>query len=247
MKKVIFLFLALVVILAVGLVINYKYGHSNSNFAASPSPVLLSSPTPTPEQSTSSSLPSSYLISGFPFQTQAPLGNWDTLHEEACEEATLILFKYWQTGASLSAQTMENQIQAIVAWENANGYPQDLTSAQLVLVAKDYYQINDLTVNYNVSIESIKREIAQNHPVIVPAAGQLLGNPYYTAPGPVYHMLLIIGYNQNNFIVQDVGTKHGDHYQFNATILYNAIHDWAGRQDNIDSGRKAMIISGRKT
>ncbi len=244
MKKVIFLFLALVVILAVGLVINYKYGHSNSNLVASPSPVLLSSLTPTPEKLTPSPLPNSYLISGFPFQTQAPLGNWDTLHEEACEEATLILLEYWQTGANLSAQIMEDQIQAMVAWEGNHGYPQDLTSAQLVSVANDYYKMSNLTVSYDVSIENIKQEIAQNHPVIVPAAGQLLGNPYYTAPGPVYHMLLIIGFNQNNFIVQDVGTRHGDHYQFNATILYNAIHDWAGNKGNITSGRKAMIISG---
>ena len=36
----------------------------------------------------------------------------------------------------------------------------------------------------------IKEFLMAGKLVIVPAAGRQLGNPYYKAPGPVYHMLV---------------------------------------------------------
>lgn len=245
MRKFWILFSILIVVLGLGYFINVRNFKSekmpivNPDLSAELSPL----PSPTPEASpTPDSIPLQYQIAGFSFQSQTPLGNWDALHEEACEEASLILVKYWQTSVALSAQTMENQIQALTSWEDANGYPKDLTAKQLAEVAKSYYDISNAKASYDVSIDSIKKEIAQNHPVIIPAAGRLLGNPYFTPPGPVYHMLVIIGYDQNSFIVQDVGTRRGDHYRYNPTILLNAIHEWTGDPDTIDQGRKAMVV-----
>ncbi len=246
-NKFYILMLALIIVLVGGFFINQKFGKASPIASSSPSVILSPSPeesaTPMPTPSkTSNTIPSAYLIKNFPFQSQAPLGNWDALHEESCEEASLILVKFWQDGKSLSAQTMEDEIQKIVAWENANGYPQDVTLSQLSQVALDYYGMEKPEADYNITIEDIKKSVAQNRPIIIPAAGRLLGNPYFTAPGPIYHMVVVIGYQGNIIIVQDVGTRRGNNYQYNQEVFYNAIHDWAGSKENITSGRKAMLV-----
>ncbi|MBM2820892.1 MAG: hypothetical protein HW405_652 [Candidatus Berkelbacteria bacterium] len=247
-KKLYILIVCLIIVLAGGYFINKKYLNNDVN-QTSLSPLASLSPsisissaqelTATPA---SEDIPTAYLIKNFPFQSQAPLGNWDALHEESCEEASLILVKYWKDGKSLSADQMENEIQKMIAWENDNGFPQDLTVAQLGQVAQKYYEMSKPRVEYDITISDIKKAIAQNHPVIIPAAGRLLGNPYFTAPGPIYHMIVAIGYQGNTIIVQDVGTRRGNNYNYNQKILLNAIHDWSGNKENIATGKKAILI-----
>jgi len=58
-------------------------------------------------------------------------------------------------------------------------------------------------------------------------------------------MVVIIGYNEKEFIVQDVGTRKGDHYIYNAQVLFNAIHDWSGEPEAIVRGQKAMLVLSR--
>jgi hypothetical protein len=243
-SKTIILLILFVAVLVFGYFVNRKYGNLNPQISTSPSSNLTTESTPSAEPLEVSpvAIPNNYSISGFSFQSQAPLGNWDALHEEACEEASLILVKYWLDDKGLSAQQMESEIQAVVSWETQNGYPMDVTTKQLVAVAKSYYRLDNLSVINNATIDKIKQEIAAGHPVIVPAAGRDLGNPNFTAPGPVYHMVVAIGYEGNNIIVQDVGTRKGDHYKYNSTIFFNAIHDWAGSADKIESGAKNVIV-----
>jgi len=62
--------------------------------------------------------------------------------------------------------------------------------------------------------------------VITPTAGRILGSPYYTGLGPIYHMLIIRGYNTKYFITNDVGTRtKGEAYKFKTDVIVNAIHD----------------------
>ena len=55
-------------------------------------------------------------------------------------------------------------------------------------------------------------------------------------------MVVAIGYDEKNIIVQDVGTRNGDHYVYNAKIFENAWHDWAGSGENIETGAKNLLI-----
>lgn len=176
-----------------------------------------------------------------PFASQAPLQNWDALHEESCEEASLILVEHYLRGAGISPQQMEDAIQKLIAWETDHGYKYDVDIEELKTIAKDFYNLDGRIVT-DVTVESLKKELAAGHPVIIPAAGQTLGNPYFSGDGPPYHMLVVTGYDSRNFITNDVGTRRGEGYKYNYDVLINAIHDWNGSTATILSGRKAMLV-----
>ncbi|MEI6040165.1 MAG: C39 family peptidase [Candidatus Berkelbacteria bacterium] len=189
-------------------------------------------------------LPLSYLIENFPFQSQAPLSNWDQLHDEACEEASVILVDYFLNHKNLSSDEMNLQILKMVDWQKektGQTEQKDLTTQETLVIAKDFFGLKGKIVD-NASITDLKKEIAQNHAVIVPTAGRLLGNPNFRAPGPIYHMVVAIGYDEKNMIVQDVGTRNGDHYIYNEKIFANAWHDWAGSAETIEQGKRNMLV-----
>lgn len=243
------------VVLAIGFFVNLKYSSdiTNSQVTLTPIPTpsitnqptniaVSSSPTVTPI----AVIPDSYLIENFPFQSQAPFANWDQLHDEACEEASLILTYYYISGKSISVNEMEDQIQKMVQWEIENwGSHKDLTIKETADLAKGFYNFSNFEIKNNITIDDIKSEISSGHPVIVPTAGRLLGNPNFRSPGPVYHMVVVIGFSGNTMIVQDVGTRNGNQYQYNEKIFYNAIHDFPGNADNIETGQKTMLIFGK--
>jgi len=188
-------------------------------------------------------LPENYILDNFPFESQAPFANWDEMHEEACEEASVILANYYFKKERIDASIMDKEINRLVDWQiNKWGVHKNLNLQEISEMAKEVYGLK-LKIKRNVKIEDIKQELSQKHSIIVPAAGQLLGNPFYKQPGPVYHVLVGIGYDDKNFITQDVGTKRGDHYKYNQKIFYNAIHDWPGESQNISVGEKSVLVT----
>lgn len=240
------LILLLVLVLSIGYLSDRFYFDKNSNsnnafdFISKKLEIETES---TPDNNNIVNIPETYEIANVPFVSQAPFANWDQLHDEACEEASIVIVKYYLDGKSLSADQMEAEIQMLVGWQEKNwGGHNDLTAAQTADLAKAVYNIN-LTEKPIQSIDDIKSEVSQNHLVIVPTAGRLLGNPNFRTPGPVYHMLVISGYNQNSLTTQDVGTRNGKNYIYANSILFNAIHDWAGTPDAISSGQKVMLVT----
>ena len=186
-------------------------------------------------------IPTSFLITNFPFQTQAPQSNWDGLHEEACEEASVTLVNYYLNDRVITPELMEQEIQNLIQWEsiNFNGAI-DINVAQLGQLAKASFGFNYKVINAS-NIAELKNQIAAGHPVIIPAAGRLLGNPNFQSPGPVYHMVVAIGYTSKDIIVQDVGTRNGSQYVYNQNIFSNAWHDFVVNEP-IENGQKNMLV-----
>ncbi|MEA1925689.1 MAG: VanZ family protein [Patescibacteria group bacterium] len=187
-------------------------------------------------------LPLSVLID-VPFSSQAPFGIWDDVHEEACEEMSLIMVKYYLDGNTLTPAIAEKEIQDMKKFQlEQYGHYKDSTMEELVKMAEEYYGIRDLRVIYDFDRQEIKKQLARKKPVIVPTAGRRLGNPNFTYPGPLYHNLVLIGYDENNIITNDPGTRKGKQYQYSIDILYNAIHDFKDSKEKIEQGRKAMVV-----
>jgi len=187
-------------------------------------------------------LPNKILID-VPFTSQAPFGKWDAYHQEACEEASLVMLKYYLDKKALTPAIAEQEIQKLIAFQiKKYGDYKDTDAAETVKLATDFYQIKNLKVVYDFSKADLKKYLAKGAPIIVPAAGRMLGNPNFTAPGPLYHNLILLGYDGDTIITNDPGTRKGRGYRYDADVLYKAIHDFPGKPENITQGRKAMIV-----
>lgn len=206
-----------------------------------PSPTTQQEPTPPPPAETSPPAPPTHILLDVPFTPQAPDANWDALHEEACEEASLLQVVAYYQKWDLTKERAEHEIQDLVAWEKEHGYGDDITATELADIARDKYNLH-VTVSTDVTQKSIQNALIDGTPVIVPLQGQDIGNPYYKQPGPPYHMLAIVGFDKNDVITNDVGTKRGNNYRYSFSTLINAVHDWTGDTDTVREGRKVMVV-----
>ncbi|HCI04047.1 MAG: C39 family peptidase [Candidatus Peribacteraceae bacterium] len=177
-----------------------------------------------------------------PFSPQAPHANWDDPYQEACEEIALIMGHYFLEGLELTPEIADKEILDLVKWEEEHGYPEDVTLEQLNQIGCEYYKDCTNFVINQVTTESIKEELAKGNPIIIPAAGRRLLNPYFSGDGPWYHMLVVKGYDRNEFITNDPGTKRGKGYKYKYNVLVNAIHDWTGIKEEIGLGQKKMLV-----
>jgi hypothetical protein len=154
-----------------------------------------------------------------------------------------LMVHHYLSSTPIASQTdADNELKDMVAWEGANGFDESITVAQLKDVAAGYYKDNGGRVVTNPTVDDIKREIASGRPVIIPADGQVLKNPYFTPPGPPYHMLVLKGYDAQGFIANDPGIKQGGGFRYSYDNVMSAIHDWTGSNDTILQGQKAYLV-----
>ena len=165
-----------------------------------------------------------------PFFCQAPLANWsDPRQQDGCEEASLLMAHLWLTGENMSAEEAEPEIIAISEWERAKygGYA-DRSIADTAVLFEHYYGHRNWAIRRSITVDDIKGELAAGNLVIVPTNGRLLANPFFTTPGPITHMLLIIGYDDETgeFVTNDCGTRRGKGFRYPYERLLNAIYDY---------------------
>lgn len=203
-------------------------------------------------------------ILNVPFTPQAPTANWDQLHNEACEEASAIMSAVYFNAVSpsplakgeapsasegqrgrttnLDPSLVESEISKLTTWQDQNfGYHLDTTSAETAKMIREVYGLQTQLLN-NFTADNLKKALAEGKLAAISENGRLLGNPYYKQPGPVHHMLLIKGYNGDNFITNDSGTKRGLNYAYDFETIYNAAADWDHGINNVNSKEKTAII-----
>lgn len=177
-----------------------------------------------------------------PFVSQAPLGVWDALHEETCEEAVLVMLRAYLTDEqAISPKDAETRLTDLVAEEmRIFGYFESTTAEEVVELMREYYGYDKLVVEPLDSIENLKAAVARGYPVIVPADGRVLDNPFFSGEGPEYHMVLVKGYTPTHIITNDPGTKRGADFLYTYGNFLDAAHDWNG--GDVPNGAKVMIV-----
>ena len=205
-----------------------------------------SSPKPPGTGSTSSPQANSATLSlKVPFTPQAPTGNWDQLHNEACEEASAIMVSAYFSGdtrARIPATEVEERLTILTNWQQARfGYYLDTTVKETAEMIHSVYNIK-ATVVSDYTEKDIKDALNDNKLVILPVNGRKIGNPYYRQPGPIYHMLVVRGYTATQLITNDPGTKNGENYKYSFTTLKNAPADWNHATGTIDESKSLMIV-----
>lgn len=196
-----------------------------------------------------------------PFTPQAPLANWDTLHNEGCEEASAIMAASYfdilnpllekegwllpdgkSQGGNLPPDFVENQITLLTQWQDDHfGFHLDATSAETAEMMEQVYGLKTRLID-DFTADVLKKELAQNHLVIISEYGRALNNPFYKRPGPIHHMLLVKGYDNDQFITNDSGTKRGLNYFYDFKTLYDAAADWDHQKETIDQNKKIAIV-----
>ncbi len=59
-------------------------------------------------------------------------------------------------------------------------------------------------------------------------------------------MIILTGYDRNNFIAHDPGTQFGKNFMYPQATIINAIHEWTGSKITIKEGEKAMLVLQKK-
>jgi hypothetical protein len=202
----------------------------------------ITTPSPTPQTGTSTS---KTLLLKVPFTPQAPTGNWDKIHNEDCEEASAIManaYFYGPHDAKLDPSYVESLLTKLTDWEQTTfGYNLDINSQETVLMIEANFSLHaKIVTDYTES--SLKNELSQNHLVLIPENGQLIGNPNYKQPGPPYHMLVIRGFTASKLITNDPGTRNGLNYEYSFTTLFNANGTWDHATNSVDLNKKNIIV-----
>lgn len=178
-----------------------------------------------------------------PFTSQAPFGNWDAAHEEYCEEASLLMANRFLNNQPITGPAdADAAMNAIAAWEVERfGYFESTTAEETAIIAREYLGLEAEVMPFNFVI--IHEALINGRVVIIPAAGRELGNPFFTAPGPIYHMLVIKGWTEDYIITNDPGTKRGADYVYDPEVLQNAVGDY--NHNDPSNGEKLMVVVGK--
>lgn len=173
------------------------------------------------------------------FYAQAPAGNWDYPWQEACEEASVLLIANEYLNHQWTSAQFNEQILNMVDWENKTfGDYKHTTMAQTDQMINELLHLKT-KIHENPTLDTIKKILADGHFIVLPLAGQELGNPYFSNGGPVYHVVVAKGYTKDNKIItHDVGTKRGENYVYDWATIDAALHDYA---EPITDGARRVI------
>lgn len=181
-----------------------------------------------------------------PFTSQAPFRDWGMPYQEACEEAAvLITMRYFDGRGFKNKYDAREALLNIIDWEKQNfGFYKDSSATTTAKIITDFYNYKNVEISYKITIEKIKKELADGNLIIIPAAGRNLENPYFTPPGPIYHNLVIVGYDDKKeiFYTNDPGIMSGKDFKYSYQNIIESIADWSYEKKTIDKNRKVMII-----
>lgn len=243
--------LILLVLISTGLLMRIQETKTETP-APTPQPTTLrptpsTSASPRPMASPTPWLPVSVLLP-VPFTPQAPTANWDELHNEACEEASIIMAAAYFAGdrrSTIPASEVETQITTLTEWQQSHfGYYLDSNAEETARMIREVYGLKAQLIR-NFSESDIKHALANDKLVIIPLAGRKLDNPYYRAPGPEYHVLVIRGYTSTHLITNDPGTRRGAEYKYTYETLNNATAEWDHAINGIDESKSVIIVVSR--
>jgi hypothetical protein len=184
-----------------------------------------------------------------PFTPQAPYANWDDRrYQNACEEASILMVWSFFTGQSLDADRANQAIADMVAFEQANyGFYIDSSAADSVRIFKEYFNYDNVELVEDITLKKMLTVLAEDKLIILPVDGRLLGNPYFTPPGPDRHMVVVTGYDEDKetFYVHDPGTRRGEHFAYSFEVLLAAARDYlSGDHLPVTEDKKVMIVVG---
>lgn len=172
------------------------------------------------------------------FYSQAPTWNWNQPYQDYCEEASIILWLNCLEWKNVWLNEYLSQLDGLWAYEQKNWYEKDVSMEEIKkILLKKYWK--ESKIIKNPTFDKIKKILDKWHLMIVWVAGQQLWNPYYSWDGPIYHVVLVVGYDWNNIITHDVWISKWENYRYDNKHFINSIHNWS--KENILEWEKVIL------
>ncbi|MDD5749816.1 MAG: C39 family peptidase [Patescibacteria group bacterium] len=178
-----------------------------------------------------------------PFTSQAPTANWEQPFQDACEEASILMVHYYYQGKNLpSPEQVENILIDMVNWQEENwGGHYDLAVVETADLVRQFFPYRTEVLE-DLTAEKIRSFLDRGLPLIVPADGRKLENPFFSGQGPAYHMLVVKGYLGDNFITNDPGTRRGADFVYSSANLMSSIFDWDKNKGQTIGPKRALVL-----
>jgi uncharacterized protein YvpB len=179
-----------------------------------------------------------------PFTVQSPRQDWVDPLAEGCEEASVYMVERYYAGerGQLNVDDAEAELLRLTNLsKELHGVWLDTTAEQTAEFANAAYDLVEFYVAEDPTLEEIQNELRAGRPVIVPAAGRELGNQFFSGEGPLYHMLVLRGFEDGHFIANDPGTRRGEQYLYTYETIMSAVGDW--NEGDPANGARVFIFS----
>lgn len=183
------------------------------------------------------------------FTVQAPGGQWkNPRYQDGCEEASMLMALRWVKGEKITNPQKElDEISREM--ERHLGTFYDTSMADTFSFAKSRLSEGGVSLVNGVTVQKMIDALLGGKILVISANGRLLKNSHFTAPGPLYHMLVVRGYDpeMKEFITNDPGTSFGNGYRYPEEVLFSAMQNYeTGRDTKRYSDQKSMMVFGKK-
>lgn len=178
-----------------------------------------------------------------PFTSQAPAYSWQEPWQNACEETSILMIDYFYADKTLSPTIATREILKIFRLkESLFKKSFDEPAHEIVSLINAFFPWEAYTVK-NPTLAQLLEELDNGRPIIIPAYGTALNNPYFLSSQLDYHTLVLSGYNMDTqeFIAQEPGTRRGLDFRYPFDTIMTAMHDFV--PGNTQNGPKLAIFT----
>lgn len=180
-----------------------------------------------------------------PYTSQAPFGEWwDPRQADGCEEAALVMAMTWLRGGTIPLEEAKRDIVNLSEYERVRfGFYQDTSILSTADLLKEFYGHKNYVVQYGITAEDIKNELAGGRLVIIPLNTQQLGASLYRN-GPIRHTVVAVGYDDQT----DTITVHdpyfgGAYVKLSSSSINTALWDYySGNHLPLPPKMSAMLV-----
>lgn len=178
-----------------------------------------------------------------PFSTQAPTDNWEG--NKDCEETSIIMaraFLEGNTSERLPVGQVDRELAELKSWEQEHlGYNRDTGADDTARVASEAAGLKTRIIK-DYSADDLKKILAEGELVLLTIDASRLGNARYPADIPFYHMVVVTGYEGDNFFVNDPGTDSGKGNIYSFGVLNYSAADWNHENQGMDFNSKVAVV-----
>jgi hypothetical protein len=192
------------------------------------------------------------LILDVPYINEAPDGNFSGNWKNACEEASMTMIgKYYLGEKSVSVIEAMTSMQILFDMQNRLYGSSANADGQMITDLVNNYLSYKATLKTNPTINEIKKELAQKHPVISLHYGFNLHNPNipFAVHGSYYHAMVIVGYDDTTkeFITNDDGDqKYGTSHRYKYDLFMGSLHDYNFATNRTDGPARVIFTNPLK-